>query len=101
VAHTHNVRLWPAEEQALMGLVQIPTRKTALQVAGVAGIAATMGGRTCAVLPEAMNSARTVARFGCIGNRVDTGAEGTEAYFAIPGLHLDGVEEKLASDRAR
>ncbi len=48
------------------------------------------------MLPEAINSARTAASFGCIGNRVDTGADDTEAYFAIPGLQLGAVEEKLA-----
>ncbi|HEV2057477.1 MAG TPA: hypothetical protein VGV06_20260 [Methylomirabilota bacterium] len=110
-AHTHNVTLSPAEKQEMMGLVQtmvrlsylkmedvpqIPTRKTALQVAGVAGTGATMGRPTCAVLPEAINSARTAASFGCIGNRVYTGADDTEAYFAIPGLQLGAVEEKLA-----
>ena len=144
-AHTHNVTLSPAEQQELMGLVQtmvglsylkmedvpqIPTRKTALQVAvyaplaaapvppdvvlvrgnarqlmllaeaaqaaGVAGTGATMGRPTCAVLPEAINWARTAASFGCIGNRVYTGADDTEAYFAIPGLQLGAVEEKLA-----
>ena len=55
-----------------------------------------MGRPTCEVLPEAINSARTAASFGCIGNRVYTGADDTEAYFAIPGLQLGVVEEKLA-----
>jgi uncharacterized protein (DUF169 family) len=55
-----------------------------------------MGRPTCAVLPEAINSARTAASFGCIGNRVYTGAADTEAYFAIPGAQLDAVEENLA-----
>lgn len=144
-AHTHNVTLSPAEQHELMGLLQmmvglsylkmeevpqIPTRKTPLQVAvyaplaaapvppdvvlvrgnaqqlmllaeaaqaaGVAGAGATMGRPTCAVLPEAINSARTAASFGCVGNRVYTGAEETDAYFAIPGPHLRAVEEKLA-----
>jgi uncharacterized protein (DUF169 family) len=144
-AHTHNVTLSPAEQQELMGLVQtmvglsylkmeevpqIPTRKTPLQVAvyaplaaaplppdvvlvrgnaqqlmllaeaaqaaGVAGTGATLGRPTCAVLPEAINSERTAASFGCIGNRVYTGADDTEAYFAIPGALLAAVEETLA-----
>ena len=68
----------------------------AAQAAGVAGTGATMGRPTCAVLPEAINTARTAASFGCIGNRVYTGADDTEAYFAIPGLQLGAVEEKLA-----
>jgi uncharacterized protein (DUF169 family) len=68
----------------------------AAQAAGVAGTGATMGRPTCAVLPEAINSARTAASFGCIGNRVYTGAADTEAYFAIPGPQLGAVEDHLA-----
>jgi uncharacterized protein (DUF169 family) len=69
----------------------------AAQAAGVAGAGATMGRPTCAVLPEAINSARTAASFGCIGNRVYTGADDTEAYFAIPGPLLGAVEMNLAA----
>jgi uncharacterized protein (DUF169 family) len=68
----------------------------AAQAAGVAGTGATMGRPTCAVLPEAINSDRTAASFGCIGNRVYTGADDTEAYFAIPGPQLGAVEDNLA-----
>ena len=68
----------------------------AAQAAGVVGSGPTMGRPTCAVLPEALNSARTAASFGCIGNRVYTGAHDTEAYFAIPGAHLEAVEQSLA-----
>ncbi len=68
----------------------------AAQAAGVAGAGPTMGRPTCAVLPEAISSTRTAASFGCVGNRVYTGADETEAYFAIPGPHLRAVEEKLA-----
>jgi uncharacterized protein (DUF169 family) len=69
----------------------------AAEAAGVAGTGPTMGRPTCAVLPEAINSARTSASFGCIGNRVYTGATDDEAYFAIPGPQLRVVEEKLAT----
>lgn len=69
----------------------------AAQAAGVAGTGATMGRPTCAVLPEAISSARTTASFGCVGNRVYTGADETEAYFAIPGAALDAVEQKLST----
>ena len=68
----------------------------AAQAADVAGSGPTMGRPTCAVLPEAINSARTAASFGCIGNRVYTGADDGEAYFAIPGAKLGAVEEHLA-----
>jgi len=68
----------------------------AAQAAGAVGSGSTMGRPTCAMLPEAINSARTAASFGCIGNRVYTGAGETEAYFAIPGAQLRAVEESLA-----
>ena len=68
----------------------------AAQAAGVAGSGPAMGRPTCAVLPEAINTARTAASFGCVGNRVYTGAAPTDAYFAIPGAQLADVEERLA-----
>lgn len=68
----------------------------AAQAAGVSGAGPTMGRPTCAVLPEAINSERTSASFGCVGNRVYTGAAETDAYFAIPGAQLQVVEESLA-----
>jgi uncharacterized protein (DUF169 family) len=68
----------------------------AAQAADVAGSGATLGRPTCAVLPQAINSSRTAASFGCIGNRVYTGANETDAYFAIPGPELGRVEEHLA-----
>jgi uncharacterized protein (DUF169 family) len=68
----------------------------ASQATGVAGNEATMGRPTCAVLPQAINSNRTAASFGCVGNRVYTGADDAEAYFAIPGAQLGAVEESLA-----
>jgi len=67
----------------------------AAQSAGVSGAAPTMGRPTCAVLPEALNSQRTAASFGCIGNRVYTGLDDGEAYFAIPGAALGAVEARL------
>jgi uncharacterized protein (DUF169 family) len=68
----------------------------ASQAAGVSGSGPAMGRPTCAVLPEAVSSQKTSASFGCIGNRVYTGAGDDEAYFAIPGSALAAVEERLA-----
>lgn len=68
----------------------------AARAAGVAGTGGPMGRPTCAVLPEAINSTRTAASLGCIGNRVYTGANDAEAYFAIPGAELSAVEDHLA-----
>ena len=122
-AHTHNVPLSDSEQQELMGVVetmvglsylklqevpQIPRRKTPLRVAVYAPLAAApvppdvvlVRGNarqpTCAVLPEAINSARTAASFGCVGNRVYTGAGENDAYFAIPASQLAPVEASLA-----
>jgi uncharacterized protein (DUF169 family) len=67
----------------------------ASQAAGVAGTGATVGRPTCAILPQAINSARTTASSGCVGNRVYTSADVTEAYFAIPGSQLKAVEDSL------
>jgi uncharacterized protein (DUF169 family) len=68
----------------------------ASQAAGAAGSGPTMGRPTCAVIPEAIQSGRTSASFGCVGNRVYTGAGDDEAWFAIPGAQLGAVEERLA-----
>jgi uncharacterized protein (DUF169 family) len=68
----------------------------AAQSAGLAGAGPTMGRPTCAVVPETINAARTSASFGCVGNRVYTGAADDEAYFAVPGGQIDHLVEKLA-----
>jgi uncharacterized protein (DUF169 family) len=68
----------------------------AAEHAGVAGGAPAMGRPTCAALPESINTSRTAISFGCVGNRVYTGASDTDAYCAIPGVHLARLEESLA-----
>jgi len=67
----------------------------AAQSAGLAGEAPTMGRPTCAVLPSALASGRACASFGCIGNRVYTGATDEEATFALPGAHLEAILDRL------
>jgi uncharacterized protein (DUF169 family) len=67
----------------------------AAQSAGVPATTPAMGRPTCAILPEAINGQRPAASFGCIGNRVYTGLDDSEAYFAIPGASLSAVEERL------
>jgi uncharacterized protein (DUF169 family) len=69
----------------------------AAQAAGVAGEGQTLGRPTCAVLPQAINTAHTAASFGCVGNRVYTGAGDDDAYFAIPGGQMPVVEERLTA----
>ena len=67
----------------------------AAQAAGIAGVGPAMGRPTCAVLPAAINSQTVAASFGCVGNRVYTGATENEAYVAIPGKHLAAIVESL------
>ncbi len=69
----------------------------AAQAAGVSADGATMGRPTCAVIPAAINAQRTAASFGCVGNRVYTGADENDAYYAIPGSRLEAVEAQLAT----
>jgi uncharacterized protein (DUF169 family) len=74
---------------------QLMLLSEAAQSAGVSGTGPTMGRPTCAVLPEALNAQKTSSSFGCIGNRVYTGAGDNDAYFAIPGDQLGAVEARL------
>src|SRR4029079_11129143 len=69
----------------------------ASQADGLGASGCTMGRPTCAVLPAAINSMRTAASFGCIGNRVYTGADDSDAYFAIPGPELSALEDHLSA----
>jgi uncharacterized protein (DUF169 family) len=75
---------------------QLMLLSEAAQSAGVAGAGPTTGRPTCSVLPEAINTEATSASFGCVGNRVYTGAADTDGYFAIPGDRLPAVEAKLS-----
>ena len=77
------------------GMRQMMLLQEAAMSAGVAGQGATLGRPTCAVLPQAENSARTASSFGCVGNRVYTGAADHEAYFAIPGPALGALVARL------
>lgn len=77
------------------GMRQMMLLQEAAQSAGVAGQGATLGRPTCAVLPQAENTAHTAASFGCVGNRVYTGAADHEAYFAIPGAALEALVARL------
>ena len=68
----------------------------AAQSVGASGTGPAMGRPTCAVVPEAINSDLTSASFGCVGNRVYTGAADTDGYFAIPGDRLSSVQARLS-----
>ncbi len=68
----------------------------AARAAGVGQDGATMGRPACAMIPEALRSARGNTSLGCIGNRVYTGLGDAELYFTIPGQALGDVVERLA-----
>lgn len=67
----------------------------AAQLAGIAGAGPAMGRPTCAMLPAAINSQTVAASFGCVGNRVYTGATENDAYAAIPGKHVGAIVDSL------
>jgi uncharacterized protein (DUF169 family) len=67
----------------------------AAQAAGVGSGTPTLGRPTCAVLPQAQQTARASSSFGCVGNRVYTGASENEGYYAIPGAALGAIVAKL------
>lgn len=69
----------------------------ASQAAGIAGEGPTMGRPTCAALPLAIETGATASSFGCIGNRVYTGLEDGEAYFAVPGKRIGDLLSKLGT----
>ncbi len=88
---------FPADVVLIRGSVkQLMILAEAAQSAGIAGGGATMGRPTCAILPESINSQKSSTSFGCIGNRVYTGLEEGEGYYAIPGKDLQLVADKVS-----
>lgn len=74
---------------------QIMLVAEAAHAAGIGHDGAAMGRPACAMIPEAMRSARGNTSLGCIGNRVYTGLGDAELYFTIPGSRLADVVGKL------
>jgi uncharacterized protein (DUF169 family) len=74
---------------------QIMLVSEAARAAGIGHDGAALGRPACAMIPEAMNTARGNTSLGCIGNRVYTGLGDTELYFTIPGPALADVVAKL------
>ncbi len=75
---------------------QLMLLSEAAHAAGIGGKGPTLGRPTCAVIPDAINGAHTSSSFGCVGNRVYTGAGDHEGYFAIPGDKLAALEARLS-----
>jgi uncharacterized protein (DUF169 family) len=86
-----DVALARGETAKLMVLVE------AAQAAGVAPDAPALGRPTCAVLPQAIGSARPQVSLGCVGNRVYTGLGAGEGWVAIPGAAVPKILEKLGT----
>jgi uncharacterized protein (DUF169 family) len=76
---------------------QIMLLTEAAQAAGVGAEAPLMGRPTCAAIPIVLQTRRSAASLGCIGNRVYTEMVDDELYFALPGPKLGQVVEKLAA----
>jgi uncharacterized protein (DUF169 family) len=67
----------------------------AARAADIGHEGAMMGRPACAMIPETVTSARGNASLGCIGNRVYTGLQDDELYFALPGSKVEDVVNKL------
>jgi uncharacterized protein (DUF169 family) len=76
---------------------QIMLLSEAAQAAGAGPEAPLMGRPTCAAIPSVLQTRRTAASLGCIGNRVYTETTDDELYFALPGSQLAAIVEKLAA----
>ena len=69
----------------------------AAQAAGIGSDAGLMGRPTCAMIPQVLQSTKSAASLGCIGNRVYNQLGDDEFYFALPGKQVGPVVEKLST----
>jgi uncharacterized protein (DUF169 family) len=76
---------------------QIMLLAESAQAAGAGAEAPLMGRPTCAAVPTVLQTQRSAASLGCVGNRVYTEMADDELYFALPGGQLRRVVEKLAA----
>jgi uncharacterized protein (DUF169 family) len=75
---------------------QLMLLEEAALAAGIGDGAPLMGRPTCAAIPLALSSQRSVSSLGCIGNRVYTDMGDDEFYYVLPGKHLAAVVAQLA-----
>ena len=76
---------------------QIMMLAEAAHAAGLNSDSSMVGRPTCAAIPAVMQTGRSATNLGCIGNRVYTDLPDDELYFAIAGLQLGTIVEKLAT----
>jgi uncharacterized protein (DUF169 family) len=69
----------------------------AARAAGAFDTGTAMGRPACAMLPQAVGAASTIASVACIGNRVYTGLGDDELYMAVPRDALGSILEKLGT----
>ncbi|MFN3648901.1 MAG: DUF169 domain-containing protein [Armatimonadota bacterium] len=74
---------------------QIMLLTEAAQAAGVAPERPALGRPACVLVPLTLDGSTTATSLGCIGNRVYTGLQDDELYFALPGSAIDAVTERL------
>jgi uncharacterized protein (DUF169 family) len=74
---------------------QVMLLSEAARAANLAQEGSVMGRPACAMIPETISSARGNVSLGCIGNRVYTGLQDDELYFALPGSKVEEVVGKL------
>jgi len=76
---------------------QIMLLSEAARAAGAFDTGTTMGRPACAMLPQAIGTASSVASIGCIGNRVYTGLGDDELYLTVPANALAAMLDKLST----
>ena len=69
----------------------------AVRSAGIASDTSLVGRPTCAAIPAVLRSGHVASNLGCIGNRVYTELPDDQLYFAIAGLQLAPVIQKLVT----
>jgi len=76
---------------------QIMLLSEAARAAGAFDTGTMMGRPACAMLPQAIGTASSVASIGCIGNRVYTQLADDELYLTVPAKTVNAMLAKLAT----
>lgn len=74
---------------------QVMLLAEAARASGIGQQGEVMGRPACSIIPNTLATARGNTSLGCIGNRVYTGLEDDELYFAFPGSKVDDVVTNL------
>lgn len=74
---------------------QIMLLSEAARAAGAFETATAMGRPACAMIPQSIGAASSVASLGCIGNRVYTGLDDNDLYLAVPASAIVAMLDKL------